>query len=480
MQRKDLPISLLADTFNNFFSEKIVNMRKSISRTEKEPDYSTYHDLQNLSSFGQITGADLVSVLRSMKLKPNKLDIIPSWLLKTSSETLIPVLVCIVNCALSQGLPLSCKHATVTPILKSSSADPNDMKNYRPVSNFPTIVKIIERVVASKIMSHLQKNALYDPYQSAYRENHSCETVVLSALNEAYCAVDRREISIIALLDMSAAFDTIDHGLLIKKLEAMGVRDEAIRWINSYLSERYFSTCINDHKSNPLPLEMGVPQGSVLGPLLFTIYVKDLGDLIKTTGMRYHCYADDVQLQTQVPSTRFPDGITAINDCIAKIKDWTSANYLQLNDTKTELIAVGTKEQLAKVKENSFNISGSEMIPKQVVRNLGVLIDCNLKFAHHVGTISKKAYTNLRSISRLRSCLTSRETTTLVHALVLSQINTSLAVLFGIEDTQIRKLQRIEKSAFRLIFKLKRTEKVSRKMEIMGWLTVKEKQNFAT
>jgi retron-type reverse transcriptase len=141
-------------------------------------------------------------------------------------------------------------------------------------------------------------------------------------------------ISILALLDMSAAFDTVDHDLLLNKLEKLGVIDDALQWIKSYLGERYFSTQVNDVKSKPLPLKMGVPQGSVLGPLLFTVYVKELGDLLREMNMRYNCYADDVQLLVHVPPTRFTEGIKQIEDCILKIKKWTSTNYLQLNEKK--------------------------------------------------------------------------------------------------------------------------------------------------
>jgi hypothetical protein len=126
--------------------------------------------MQTLASFGQVTGADLVLVLRTMVLKRNKLDILPHWLFKATSQVLLPLIVCFVNCVLKTGLPRVYKHAIITPLSKSASLDANELKNYRPVSNFPTMVKIIENVIAKKIVHHLESNSLMDPNQSAYRK----------------------------------------------------------------------------------------------------------------------------------------------------------------------------------------------------------------------------------------------------------------------------------------------------------------------
>jgi hypothetical protein len=125
----------------------------------------------------------------------------------------------------------------ITPIIKNTSLDHNDLKSYRPVSSFPTIVKIIEIIIAKQISNHLVKNTFYDPYQSAYRPNHSCETAILSILNDLYCAADRKMISLLALLDMSTAFDTVDHDLLLQKLQKLGVIHDALQLIKSYLGE---------------------------------------------------------------------------------------------------------------------------------------------------------------------------------------------------------------------------------------------------
>jgi hypothetical protein len=230
----------------------------------------------------------------------NRLDILPSWLFKVTAKVLMPVLVCFINCVLKKGMPVSYKHAVITPILQGNSSDSEDFKSFRPVSNFPTLVKIIERIVAKQMIDHLERENLTDPHQSVYKHGHSCETVILSVLNDVYGACDRYEISILAMLDMNVAFDTVDHELLLEKLKCFGFDGEILEWLRTYLTGRSHSTTVEGSTSEPLSLPMGVPQGSVLGPLLFTIYISDLQEPMQRCGIKYHVYADDIQLLTHV------------------------------------------------------------------------------------------------------------------------------------------------------------------------------------
>jgi hypothetical protein len=231
----DIPHGILVDKFNQFFNEKVLSIRNSISSAGDSAYLPPRQLSQVLESFGQISGADLVQILRSLKVKPNKLDILPHWLFKDNVKVLMPILVCFVNLVLKHGIPLVHKHSIITPLLKGSSLDVNDISNYRPVANFPTLVKVVEKVIATKIINHLNVNHLWDPNQSAYRPHHSCETVILSVLNDIYTAMDQNEVSIAVLLDMSAAFDTVDHNILLMKLENLGIRGDALEWLRMYL-----------------------------------------------------------------------------------------------------------------------------------------------------------------------------------------------------------------------------------------------------
>ena len=428
-----------------------------------------------LTSFGQVTGADLVTIIRSMKIKSNKLDILPHWLMKDTFQVLMPLYVCFVNCVLKNGLPLEYKHAVITPLLKNASLEKEDLKNYRPVSNFPTLVKIIEKTVANKLLQHLDRNRLMDPYQSAYRNHYSCETAVLSVLNDIYMAMDQKEISIAALLDMSAAFDTVDHGLLITKLEERGIKDDALNWLRMYLCDRAYSTQIREHKSNPLPLKMSVPQGSVLGPLLFTIYIRQLGEVIDETGVRYNIYADDTQLLVHTNPSQLSSVFLRISHCINEILNWTSHNFLQLNSSKTEFIIFGTREQLRRIDVNELTVNNQSFPIQMVVRNLGILLDSQLKFSKHVDNICRAAYGNLRMLQRVRSSLSNDQFSVLAHALVLSRIEYAPSVLYGVDKCELKKLQRVIKAAFRYTFRYRRRDKISEVMRERGWLSIDQR-----
>jgi hypothetical protein len=429
----NLPEDTLADNFNKYFNEKITKIRESIVVPQGNVEYQHYQVLQMLLSFGDVTGADVVSCLRSMSLKPNKLDILPTWLFKSTSQVLMPVLVCWVNCILKNGLPEHYKHSIITPLMKSKTLNPNELCSYRPVANFPTLVKIVEKLISHKIMSHLERNNLLDPFQSAYRTDHSCETVILSILNDVYTAIDRGEITLLIMLDMSAAFDTVDHGLLLRKLECLGIGGDALQWLKNYLNNRAHSTEVCGKTSDSLPLTMGVPQGSVLGPLLFTIYIRDLGELIQELGFQYYIYADDTQFMVNVKPSEISHGIKKIEDGLIAIEQWTSRNFLKLNPSKLEIIALGNKEQLKKIPNSDIIINGKTFTLKPVVRNLGVWIDCGLKFRQHVDKICRTAYSNLRSLHHLRRSLSNSQLSKFVHALVLSHIEWCPAVLYGIE-----------------------------------------------
>ena len=213
------------------------------------------------------------------------------------------------------------------------------------LSNLPVVSKLIEKIVLDQLNDHLKTNELHCPVQSGYRPNHSCETLLVRMTDDIFKEVHRDNIVIVVLLDLSAAFDTIDHSILLKKLcEDFGVTGDVLEWFGSYLMDRFFRVKINGTLSDILCLLFGVPQGSLLGPVLFILYIKHLQRIAKKYGLAIQLYADDSQLYISfhpLSPTEMGDATGKINKCLAEIKEWMVKNFMKLNESKTVLLLIG-------------------------------------------------------------------------------------------------------------------------------------------
>ena len=218
---------------------------------------------------------------------------------------LLPYLTAMINALLREGdLPASQKLAIITPLLKKSSLDANELKNYRPVSNLSFLSKVVERIVAEQFTAYLQANYLLPRLQSAYRCHHSTETALLRVLSDVDAAIDRQDVTLLGLLDPSAAFDCVDHDILVDRLQqSFGICDVALAWIKSFLRGRTLQVSYAGVLSILVVLTSGVPQGSVLGPLLFLFYTAELLYIIAAAGLTAYSYADDTQVYISAPAT---------------------------------------------------------------------------------------------------------------------------------------------------------------------------------
>lgn len=209
-----------------------------------------------------------------------------------------PVVLSIINDSLCSGVvPAAFKIAAVTPVPQKANTNFNHLNNFCPISNLPLFAKLLDRIVASQLLSHLTANNLFEPLQSGFRKFHSTETALVKVTNYLLIASDSGCLSILILLDLSAAFDTVDHSLLINLLETVfGVSDTALKWFKSYLSDRKQFVVMGGCRSEVGVVKSGVPQGSILGPLLFCIYIFPLGQLLKSLGLNFKFDADDTQI----------------------------------------------------------------------------------------------------------------------------------------------------------------------------------------
>ena len=218
------------------------------------------------------------------------------------------------------------------------------MKNYRPVSKLCFIAKILEKLVLSQVSSYLNSHNLYNTCQSAYRPGHSTETTLLKVANDLFLSPNKGNISVLALLDFSSAFDTIDHPILVHRLHTdFGFTDAVLQWFSSYLTDRTHYVSLFNHCSVFAPVHSGVPWGSVLGPMLFAMYFKPLSAIIDSHSIMHHSFAEDLQLQMSAHTDRISELLHSMQSCICDAKAWATANMLRLNDNKTELMLVTSK-----------------------------------------------------------------------------------------------------------------------------------------
>ncbi|PIK34017.1 putative RNA-directed DNA polymerase from mobile element jockey-like [Apostichopus japonicus] len=233
-----------------------------------------------------------------MNSKSSALEPMPTQLVKLCLPELVDDLVNIANTSFEAGtVPRRHKRAIVRPLLKKPGLDPDVLSNYRPVSNLLFEHKFLENMCFNQIDEYFNQFSLYSKFQSAYRRNHSTETALLRVRNDILVSMDNHKECILVLLDLTAAFDTIDHDILLQRLEhRLGINGIALKWFDSYLRGRTQRVCIDNCYSDDEPLFCGVPQGSGLGPILFTLYTSPLEDIILANDIDFMLFADDTQL----------------------------------------------------------------------------------------------------------------------------------------------------------------------------------------
>jgi hypothetical protein len=303
--------------------------------------------------------------------------------------------------------------------------DKEELSNYRPISHLSFLSKLTERVVKLRLTHHLSSNGLLNSFQSAYTKHHSTESTLLSVHDHIIKAMSQQKITALCLLDLSAAFDTIDHSILVHRLSSwFGLNGTVLSWLQSYLSSRNFVVNIKEFQSNPLPLHQGVPQGSVLGPLLFILYTTPLSSLISDSSIKHHLYADDTQLFISFTALDFSENISHLKSTINTVSSWMTANLLSLNQSKTEFLLIGLPQQLSKVSDPTLLMPSNITIsPTDTARNLGVIFDSSLTMSDHISSVSKSCFLSIRDLRRIRNTLDHLTAQTIATSLIHSKLD---------------------------------------------------------
>ena len=312
------------NNFNAFFTNKLLNIRSELGLTDTHTRGSVINFFSGvpLNTFMDATEAEIWNIFKLSPAKSCELDPLPTWLLKECKAELVPLITDIVNMSLRESMiPKSLLTAHIRPLLKKTGLDSDILKNDRPVSNLTFISKVIEKVISGRLNEHLISNSLFDPLQSAYRDKPSTETVLIKVQNDILSALDAGSSDILLMLDLSAAFDTIDHNILLSRLcNVYGITGNALDWFRSSLTGRIQHVVIEDSVSVDQELGFGVPQGSVLR--IYCMYTKPVSDIIQQHGLSHHSYADDTQLYmtTDHSNNDWRDGLVRIELCVSEIR----------------------------------------------------------------------------------------------------------------------------------------------------------------
>ena len=380
--------------------------------------------------------------------------------------------------------PDALKEATVTPILKKSSLDWNTLKNHRPVSNVNFIGKLIEKAAIKQVNEHLESNALDEVMQSAYKCRHSTETALLKVKEDIVKAIDCNQAVFLIMLDLSAAFDTIDHSILFNRLAAdFSIKGTVLNWFNSYMTGRSFRVCVGGMKSETTSLQFGVPQGSIIGPKAFTMYSQPVAEIIRQHGVQFHIYADDIHLYVTFNPKIPGDSACAIfklSSCVINISHWMSCNKLKLNESKTEFFIAASKHNLIKLKDTTICIGSEEIQPSSTIKNLGVTFDSTMSMTPHIRAMCKSINFTLWNMSRVRKFIDRDSCSHAMRALVLSRLDYANSLLAGCNIGDVSRLKKLQNKAARIIFRVPRLESATPLLDTLHWLPVKKRVIFKT
>ena len=325
----------IVNELNNYFCNIGQILADSIPASNYSYSYYLKKNITSSFSFSTVDSEAVLKILKQFKPKTSKgVDGVSMKILKSVSSILLEPLTLLINQSLMTSIfPSKLKIAKIMPLLKK----PNIFKpdNFRPISLLPSISKIIEKCVFIQIYQYFEKNKLIFGSQYGYRKNHSTETACLELIDKLYKHLDNNQSPFCIFIDLSKAFDTINHQILLSKLKYYGLDDHAVSWFKSYLSDRKQFVEVDGVKSPTQSINTGVPQGSTLGPLLFVIYMNDVNIVSEV----FNCilFADDTSLESTI--SMFPaqtiSGISRkINNELSKLIDWLRANKLSLNAKK--------------------------------------------------------------------------------------------------------------------------------------------------
>lgn len=474
-QQNNIP-SYLCDVngINDFFIDSVQGIA--------EPDADVLKLYENVKSdlptkfkFSVITDEDVVKFLNTVKSKATGNDNISLQMVQLCCPLIVPFITHIINCCLSEGVfPAEWKVALIHPIAKINS--PKELKDLRPISILPTLSKVLEKIMDSQIRVYLEERQLFPGCQSGFRKNYSCTTAMLNISDDILRATDSGNLTVLVLLDFSKAFDTINHKILLAILYHFGFGESALLLIRNYLQDRQQCVVLQNNRSLLRNITHGVPQGSILGPLLYTIYSSSLCNTLKHC--MYHQYADDTQVYLSFMPQKTTEACKQINDDLKSLVKTAELHSLNINPSKSVVIVFGGHNVKNRyLPDIQIKINDMVVPCAESARNLGVILDNKFRFRDHINNCVRKAYGSLKLLYSHRHVLNKDVKIMLCDALVLSQFN-YCDVLYGpcLDVITSKKIQVAQNSCLRFIYGIRRREHITHKLKETKWLSMEKRR----
>ena len=413
----------------------------------------------------------------SIKSNASGSDGISRKMLQLILEPILPILTHIINSSIQlKCFPSSWKSAHVKPLPKTKA--PTLPQHFRSVSLVPVLSKVLEKVVMTQMLTYLNDHALFGRFQSGFRQHHSTTTVMLNVTDSIRKGMDQRRVTILVLLDLSAAFNSVHWDILLAKLKYVhNFSPGTVSWFETYLKGRMQRVVDGGRYSGWQELEKSVPAGAVFGPALFSLYLTGFGDIM-LPGVSYNCFADDIQLQLQCAPEDLAQGIQTMNNQLMRILDWSQTINLLLNPVKTQAIVLGSQRLLRTVDFHLLPpiLIGASVIPlSETVVSLGLTVDQTLHWRQQTLITCKKVYGSLHSLYRMKNMLSQKTKAHLVQTLVFPMFDYCSVAMCDMKQEFKQKLQRCMNACVRFIFNVRKREHITPYYRELKWLKLPDR-----
>lgn len=461
------------DKINDYFSSVFVNEEADFELLE----YYEQNYFKNGIAFNLrlVSVEEVHSLLHKIKSTSLGADNISVSMLKYCSPYLDNIITHIINCCIENSyFPKLWKEAVIKPLPKITV--PLNYTDLRPISILPAISKILEKAIFIQLSSYISETNILSEFQAGFRKGYSTTTALMNVCDDIVSGIDHKEETVLVLLDFSKAFDTINHRLLCSKLKYYGCSPEFVSLVNSYLENRIQKVQVNGKISCAKAVMSGVPQGSILGPLLFLVYSTEI--LKSVQYCKVQAFADDIQVYYSFKMSNIVDAEIYINSDVNRISNLSKKHNLKLNGKKSNVIVFGNNQYIVK---NNLNVKiGTEsLVFKDSVRNLGILFDSDLKFVSHVNSLIQRSYVTLKLIFPHRHTLNQNTKKILTNSLILSRFSYGDSVYgpFLNKYDHIR-IQKIQNACCRLVCGVRKYDHISQKIKELGWSNMQQRRKF--